>query len=377
MRDQNPLVKLSVDQFVRTSEFSQRKKAAVLQIVKEYGPVLEQFNDVVFITDEEGYFVFVNKASEKRAGVPPEVFIGRHFTELVHPKNHEFTKRNFQKILNGEKIVPAIEMERQTASGERVTKEVDWKVLSETNGETFVMGVSRDVTDRKLAQEELKKAHDELEMRVKERTAELQKSNELLVGQINERVRAEQELRESEEKYRGLFEYSGDAVFIVDVETGAILDANRQAEQLTGYPKNEIVGMHQSQLHPSQDFEYYTRKFRKHTTSERVFDLEAEVVKKDGSIAPVFIYSNLIDLRGKKVIQGIFRDLTKEKIIADLKGELRAKKLVNRAKAIIAKHYKINDGDALKLLQRESRRQNRKLEDVAEAVISSKFILCN
>jgi len=133
--------------------------------------------------------------------------------------------------------------------------------------------------------------------------------------------------------------------------------------------------MHQSRLHPAEDFEYYTEKFRKHIINDRVFDLEAEVVKKDGSVVPVFIFSNLIDFQGKKVIQGIYRDISKEKIISDLKDELRDRKLVNRAKAIIAKRYNINDSDAMRLLQRESRKQNRKLIEVAQGVISSKFIL--
>jgi len=375
MSDQNPLVKLSVDQFVRKAASSQRKKTAAQQIVKEYGPVLDHFIDVVFITDEDGYFVFVNKASKDRSGIPAEIFIGRHFLELVNPQYHEFAQSNFQKALNGEKFIPAIEMERQTESGEKVTVELNWKVLSENNVVLGILGVFRDVTDRKRAQEALKSARDELEMRVKERTADLQKANELLEKQIEERIQAEEKLKESEEKYRGLFENSSDAVFIVDIETGIILDANQQAEQLTGQPRQELIGAHQSQLHPAEDAKYYRKKFRKHIKNEPVFDLEAEVVKKDGSIVPVFICSNLVDLHGKKVIQGIFRDISKEKIISDLKGELQAKKLVNRAKAIIAKHYKISDNDAMKLLQRESRTQNRKLQEVAQAVISSKFIL--
>jgi PAS domain S-box-containing protein len=367
---------LYVDQFVRTAESSQRKKTAAQKLIQEYGPILDHFNDVVFIADEEGYFIFVNKAvSEQNNGVPPEAFIGRHFTELVDPKHHEFTKSNYQKVLNGGKIVPAIEMERQTPSGEKITKEVNWTILSGNSTEKFVMGVSRDVTDRKLAQQALKKARDELEMRVKERTKELQNANELLEKQIEERIQAEEKLRESEEKYRGLFENSSDAVFIVDIETGIILDANRQAEKLTGRSRKELVGMHQSRLHPADNKEYYRKKFQKHIKNDLVYDLEAEVVKKDSTLVPVFICSNLIDLQGQKVIQGIFRDISKEKIISDLKGELQAKKLVNRAKAIIAKHYRINDSDAMKLLQRESRTQNRKLQDVAQAVISSKFIL--
>ena len=368
MSDQNALIKLAIDQFVQTAAISREEKQAAHKLAKEYGPLLDNFNDVVFITDKAGHFLFVNKASEERTGIPTEIFIGRHFLEVMDPKYHEFARSSFQKAMRGEKEVPAIEMERQTESGEKVTLEINWRVLSENNAVVGFMGVSRDVTDRKHAQEALKKARDELEMRVKKRTAELQNANELLKKQINERIRAE-------EKYRGLFENSGDAVFIVDIETGIILDANRQAEQLTGRPRQEIIGMHQSRLHPSENVEYYREKFQKHIKNDLIYDLEAEVIKKDGSVVPVFICSNLIDLQGKKVIQGIFRDISKEKIISDLKGELKAKKLVNRAKAIIAKHYKINDSEAMKLLQRQSRTQNRKLSEVAQAVISSKFIL--
>ena len=110
MSDQNALVKLSVDQFVRTSSSRQRKKSVAQKLAKKYGPILDHFSDVVFITDEEGYFVFVNKASEQRTGIPAEIFIGRHFLELVDPENHEFAQSIFQKVLNGEKVVPAIEM---------------------------------------------------------------------------------------------------------------------------------------------------------------------------------------------------------------------------------------------------------------------------
>jgi AmiR/NasT family two-component response regulator len=92
-------------------------------------------------------------------------------------------------------------------------------------------------------------------------------------------------------------------------------------------------------------------------------------------VVPVFICSNQLDLQGKKVIQMMFRDISKEKMISDLKDELEAAKLVNRAKALIANRCKINDSDALRLLQRESRKQRRKLREVAQAVVSSEFIL--
>ncbi|UCE52959.1 MAG: PAS domain S-box protein [Desulfobacterales bacterium] len=375
MSDEEAFVRLSMDQFMRTEESGQKEKKASHKLAKEYGPILDNLNDVVFITDKEGHFVFVNKASEQRTGIPKEIFIGLHFLELIDPKYHEFAKSSFQKAINGEKAAPAIEMERQTTSGEKITLEINWKILSEDNAAVGLLGVSRDVTDRKQAQQALKKVRDELEMRVKDRTAELQKANELLKKQIKERISAEEKLKESEEKYRSLFENSGDAIFLVDIDTDIILDANCQAESLTGHPRQELIGMHQSRLHSAQEEKYYEEKFRKHIKNELIFDLEAEVVKKDGSVVPVFICSNLIDLQGKKIIQGIFRDISKEKMISDLKGELATKKLINRAKTIIANHYNINDSDAMRLLQKESRKQSCKLKEVAQAVISSKFIL--
>ena len=92
---------------------------------------------------------------------------------------------------------------------------------------------------------------------------------------------AEEALREEEERYRFLFEKSHDAIFIADLKTHRILDANREAERLMGRSREEIIGMHQSQLHPPEYEEYYTEKFREHVRKGSVFDLEAEIKRPE------------------------------------------------------------------------------------------------
>lgn len=186
---------------------------------------------------------------------------------------------------------------------------------------------------------------------------------------------AEKALRESEEKYRSLFENANEAIFIADTKTNIILDVNRQAEELIGRPRGEIIGMHQSKLHPSHQAEYYEEKFRTHVQKGSVFDLEAEVIAKDGRSVPVIIYSSVIGLHGKDVIQGLFRDISEEKMILELREELAARKLIEKAKGILMDRHKISEEEAKRRLQKESRRQRKKIKEIAETVISSNRIL--
>jgi PAS domain S-box-containing protein len=192
---------------------------------------------------------------------------------------------------------------------------------------------------------------------------------------ITERKRTCKKLHESEEKYRNLFENANDAILIADTKTGIILDANKQAEQLIGRPRQEIIGMHQSGIHPEQCVEYYKEKFHEHVQKGQVFDLEAEIVKKDGSIVPVFISASVVRLDGKEVIQGLFRDITEEKRILELKEEIAARKMIDKAKGIMMNRYKIIEKEAMRRLQKESRRQRKKIKEIAQAVISSEIIL--
>ena len=192
---------------------------------------------------------------------------------------------------------------------------------------------------------------------------------------ITKQKKAEEALRESEEKYRILFESASDAIFIADKKTNIILDANRQTGQLIGRPRQEIIGMHQSELYPPDHTEYYMDKFRGYLQRSRVFDLKAEVIARDGIIAPVFISTSVISLNRKEVIQWLFRDITKERIILDMKEEIASRKLIEKAKGILMDRNKVSEKEAMRLLQKESRRQRKKIKEIAQAVISSELIL--
>ena len=120
----------------------------------------------------------------------------------------------------------------------------------------------------------------------------------------------EEESRQSEEKYKSLFENANDAIFLADARTGYIIDANREAERLLGRPLREIIGMHQSQLHPRDKADYYRTLFQ-HSAEERpAAAIEAEVIKKDGTVVPVYLSSSVVPLHGRKLIQWILKDVS-------------------------------------------------------------------
>jgi len=103
-----------------------------------------------------------------------------------------------------------------------------------------------------------------------------------------------------------------DAAFLADIEVGIIHDVNRQAEILTGYKKNEIMGMHFSELHPQDQFDKYQDIFDKHVTLRRAEEQNCEIVRKDGRIVPVTISSQTLLLEKKGFILVLFRDMTEK-----------------------------------------------------------------
>jgi len=129
-----------------------------------------------------------------------------------------------------------------------------------------------------------------------------------------EKKLVEERLRESEEKYRKLFEEALDAIFVADAESGILIDCNEMATRLVEREKSDIIGRHQSILHPPQDKEdRFTESFKRHLNEDCGRVLETQVLTRGGQIREVAIKANLLEIGGRKVLQGIFRDITEQK----------------------------------------------------------------
>ena len=143
---------------------------------------------------------------------------------------------------------------------------------------------------------------------------------------ITDKKRAEEEQKESEERFTALFDGAPDAIFIADTQKGEILDANKAACRLLGRTRDQVIGMTQQDLYPSASRERSREVFYLHVGQSQSYghsDLtEMTVIRKDGTEVPVEIHAQIIRLHRESVLMGTFRDISDRKKAED---ELRRK----------------------------------------------------
>ena len=303
--------------------------------IRTLSSAVEQSIDGIGIGNEENGLTYVNKAFAAMHGYSPEEMIGMTAHDFLNKESFLSLKEIGDGLAKyGSHIC---DMTHIRKDGTAFPAFESFTLLKDDNDEVIgPLSICRDIT-------QIKEAEDMLE--------------------------------ESEERYRVLFEDANDAIFIADKETHVILDANKQAERLIDRPRQEIIGMHQSDLHPSFNEEWYEEEYLDQIEKGRDFEEGAEVIGKDGRVIPVFISSKVVSIRGKRVIQSLFRDVAAERKYLDLKEEMLTRKLTDKAKRILMDRYGMNEVEAMNRLRKESRRQSKKLKHIAQAVISSELIL--
>ncbi|MBT4290657.1 MAG: PAS domain S-box protein [Deltaproteobacteria bacterium] len=131
---------------------------------------------------------------------------------------------------------------------------------------------------------------------------------------VSEQKQIEQALKESEEKYRKLFEDSIDGNALADPETGIILECNQALANLVGRTKEELIGQPRHLLHPAMSSEAeFSPTFEKQKTEKQGERIETKIITKSGELKDVVILANTFKMDGKEIIHGVFRDITEQK----------------------------------------------------------------
>jgi PAS domain S-box-containing protein len=118
-----------------------------------------------------------------------------------------------------------------------------------------------------------------------------------------------------EGKYMQLFEQATEAIVIIDAESGIILECNQAAVELFGKTKDELIGQHEATLYPSPETgNHLTKTFKDHSaTLKHGIRTDTKIITKIGKIIDVSINAKSMDIGGKKIIYGLFRDVTEQK----------------------------------------------------------------
>lgn len=140
-------------------------------------------------------------------------------------------------------------------------------------------------------------------------------------GKRAELQRAEEAMIQSEFKYRQIFECLSEAAILAEARTGRILDTNRQSEILFDRPRAEIVGLNLGRLHPGMTPEVYQQTFVEPLRSIERMTFETDISLKDGSRIPVEVSASPILLYGRRLLLGLYRDITiRKKIEEEIKA---------------------------------------------------------
>lgn len=157
--------------------------------------ILQSMGDPLIVLDRRALILRVNQATLSLLGYEEDELIGRHI-RMIFPEGDIVESGIDQLIDDG--VIANIEKYIKAADGRLIPVFFSFSVMAAPDGQpSGIVCVAKDITERKRSEEALHRAHDELELRVRQRTAELARANEALEGEVAVRKQAEEKIRAS------------------------------------------------------------------------------------------------------------------------------------------------------------------------------------
>jgi PAS domain S-box-containing protein len=314
-----------------------------------YRTLVENLPAVIYqvAPDDDRRTIYVSPHVETALGYSRDEWLGQPdiWMELLHPDDREQTLAAHD--LHNETGRPWSREYRLIANDGRVVwfRDVATLVRDDDGRPEHWLGVQLDITELKSVENELRAARDELELRVAERTAELEEANALMALEIGERRRAEAELRTAEHRYRLLAEQIPAVTYIWEANhpDGAPLRyyTSPRIEQLLGYTVDEWHAsgdFWMSRLHPDDRHAVIAAYLRSESTGEP-FAMEFRYLRKDGRIVWVADQAILMSRENgvPRLFQGVMIDVTarREAERAATETELRYRDLTEQVPGVI------------------------------------------
>lgn len=300
-----------------------------------YRALVEQVPAVVYLVapDDDRRTLYVSPHVERALGYTREEWLDQPdiWMELLHPDDREPTLAAHD--LANETGEPWSREYRLMASDGRAVwfRDVAALVRDEEGRPLHWQGVQLDITELKRAEDELRRTRDELELRVLERTHELEEANELMALEIAERKRAEAELSRAEARYRTLVEQIPAMTYIElptpgEPKVSRMVYVSPQSERILGYTPQELMAdpshfalmLHpddrervaRASDHADRTREPFDEEYRVFAKDDRMVWLHSQaVLVRDDAGRPRFWHGVALDITARKEAEGSLREL--------------------------------------------------------------------
>jgi PAS domain S-box-containing protein len=258
-------------------DITERKQAmeALRSSEERYRELVENAIDIIYTHDLKGNYTSVNRAAERITGYTNAESLAMSMADALAPEHLPIAQQMIAEKLAGNEIT-AYEVELIAKDGHRVALEVNTRIIYGNRVAVGVQGIARDVTERK---------------------------------------KAEQALKETEERYRDLVENAIDIIYTLDPE-GNYTSVNKAGERITGYSREETLARNISHTLAPEYLEQGAHFHTEQLAGRDVNAFELEVIAIDGHRVALEINTRAITENGAVVgIQGIARDITERKAV--------------------------------------------------------------
>jgi PAS domain S-box-containing protein len=279
----------------------QRNQEALRLSEQRYRELFENAQDMIFTMDPRGLLTSVNRSAERLLGYDRAEMIGHRVFEFLAIEYHDAAIEHYQAKLSGEQTVAIHQAECICKDGSRLPIEVSTRLIFEGEHFVGVQGIVRNLSARK---------------------------------------KIEAALRQSEQRYRDLFENANDIIYTLDLE-GYYTSVNQRAEELTGYTRTEIIGRHISEAIAPEYHEYVDTPLHRKLTGEMENTVyELEVFCKDGRRLPLEVSTRLIYSAGQPAgVQGIARDISERRYLEEQLRHSQKMEAIGRLAGAIAHDF--------------------------------------
>jgi len=338
---------------VRQSIQQRRAEASIRDHERREADIINFLPDATVAIDTKGIVIAWNRAIEDMTGIPANCMLGRGnyeyalpfygerrptLIDLIFLPPDEIGNQYSNIVRDGTMLAAETTLPR--LRGEPRTLWAKASLLYDQDGSIIgAIEAVRDITERKATEEGLRKAHDVLEDRVHQRTADLYAANLQLQKEIDTRKQTDSALVESEERFRTLIEKAPEAILLFDMELDRYIEANAKAEQLFGCSRQQLLDSGPQQFYrPDQSdgrpFRETVPEHRKQVLAgaDLVFERRIQNAKGEDLIVEV----RLVHLPSstKKLIRSSFIDITERKRVEEALRESE-----ERYRAIVEQDY--------------------------------------